>query len=230
MPSTLDVHDRAQLEESLAHWMRELDHARKAAGPVVTHQEAGPIRLARNLVARREAQIHRLGGPQGHAVAWALRQVGTVEKPAGSNRGPKISDWENRMAGYTGYPWCGAFAGCAIELGGGGNVTPRIVYTPNIYEDAVAGRNGLLRVVWRNGQGFLGEKVAHTGALVLFHFGSGGIKHVAILRNPWKGVGDLKTVEGNTSFGPGGSQDNGGCVARRDRSPVLVHSIVAWRS
>jgi hypothetical protein len=230
MPSTLDVNDRQQLEASLEHWKRELAEARKAAGPVVTHEEAGPIKLARNLVARREAQLHKLGGPQGNAVAWALRQVGTTEQPAGSNRGPKVSEWEKRMTGTSGYPWCGAFVGNAIEQGGKGNITARIVYTPYIYDDAVHGRNGLERVVWRDGAGFGKEKVAHTGSLVLFDFGSGGIKHVAMLRQPWKGSGLLRTVEGNTSFGPGGSQDNGGCVARRDRDPSLVHSIVSWKS
>ena len=51
--------------------------------------------------------------------------------------------------------------------------------------------------------------------------------YVAALRERWTGAAFLSTVEGNTSFGDGGSQDNGGAVARRDRSVSLLRAVVA---
>ena len=39
------------------------------------------------------------------------------------------------------------------------------------------------------------------------------------------GGGRAKTVEGNTSFGPGGSQANGGCIAARVRSATEITGV-----
>lgn len=229
MASGLDVHDQAQLAGSLAAWKAELARDRKtlSAAQKGVAEAQRHVQQTKALVERREAQIARIApaGPRRKAVKLALSYVGTKENPPNSNRGAVIDGWQRQFHMF-GQPWCGAFVGAIAEQAGA-NVTDRIVYTPYIYEDAKLRRNGLDGVVWKASFS-TGNTAAHSGDLVLFHFGSGGIKHVGMLVAPWKG-GALQTVEGNTSFGGAGSQDNGGAVARRARDISLVHSIVSVR-
>jgi hypothetical protein len=60
------------------------------------------------------------------------------------------------------------------------------------------------------------------GDLVVL-FGEG--VHVAMVRSVDHQRGILNTIEGNTSFGSGGSQSNGGCVAERQRSINEAHGF-----
>ncbi len=223
----LDTKDRAALTRSLTEWKKRL-HAEAVKHGYNPGNSAIKARLAQAhaMVARREKQIRALTGPRRRCIDVALADVGTTESPPGSNRGAKVSAYQKPF-GLDGQPWCGSFVGHCIEKAGG-NITARIVFTPYIYEDAVAGRNGLEGVAWRDG--FHRGKVAHTASIVLFDFGSGGIKHTGLLRKPWNGHGPLLTVEGNTSFGNAGSQSNGGAVAMRERDVSLVHSIVNWKA
>jgi hypothetical protein len=220
----MDVHSRHDLELSLAQWKKKLAAAEKDLSAAQKASEAlrQRVQVAKASVDLRNKQIAKLPGPRRRAISYMLMAVGTTESPAGSNRGPRIDQWQKRFH-MQGQPWCGALVGNAIEFAGG-DVTDRIVYTPYIYLDAEAHRYGLDGVAYQRGHI---PDHTHTGDLVLFDFGTpGGIKHVGMLREPWPGRGPVKTVEGNTSFGPGGSQDNGGAVARRERDPSLVHSIV----
>ena len=69
------------------------------------------------------------------------------------------------------------------------------------------------------------SRAARAGALPgsLVIIGGPGT-HVGMLVAPLSG-GRAKTVEGNTSFGPGGSQSNGGCIAARVRSAGEIHGV-----
>lgn len=222
----LNTSDRKALHASLDHWRRELAHAQVAlTGPQRFREAAAKAeQMARSMIERRSTQLRNLPGPRHDAVHFALGQVGITEHPPGSNRGLIVDHYQG-MFHISGQPWCGAFVGyCANQSTA--KLTERVVYTPYIFEDARRKVRGLDGVVWAGG--FSHEHVAHSGDLVLYDFGTpGGIKHVGMLVAPWKGSGPLQTVEGNTSFGSGGSQDNGGAVARRSRDISLVHSIVA---
>lgn len=59
------------------------------------------------------------------------------------------------------------------------------------------------------------------GDIVLFHLtgrnGPGAPDHTGICVAVDHHTGTVTTVDGNTSFGPGGSEDNGGAVAKRTR-------------
>lgn len=220
---SFDVTNRRDLEASLNAWKTDLARQRKAYSAATRGREAllKQVQQAKAMVARRERQMAALPGPRRNALNLALAAVGTVERPADSNTGPQIDVWQ-RTFGIHAQPWCGAFVGAMVNAAGA-HVSARIVYTPYIYADALAGNNGLECVVWKDTFAF---GLAHSADLVLFDFGAGGIKHVGMLRRPWTGKGPLLTVEGNTSFGNGGSQDNGGAVALRERDVSLVHSIV----
>lgn len=135
------------------------------------------------------------------AVAWALAQVGQHEQGF-ANRGAWV-DTLQREFGMFAQPWCGAFVGKALRLAGV-PVPDGIVYTPNIVAWAKTGLNGWS---WHT--------TPEKGDLALFKWP--GVSrdvcdHVGLV------VGDgRKTVEGNTSAGAGGSQNDGGGVFLRDR-------------
>lgn len=141
------------------------------------------------------------GGAVKVALDFAASQIGVTEHPAGSNRGPKIDDWE-KACGVHAAPWCGCFANACVVAGG----LPsdfRLRYCPAI--EALA----------KNGEsGWLWTKTPQPGDLVLY--GASIASHVGIVESIFNGR-DQSTIEGNTSNGPGGSQSNGGCVARRHR-------------
>ena len=157
------------------------------------------ITQARILRLRRYRE-RQLGGPK-RGVAWALEQVGTVEQPPFSNQGPKISDWERATLGSVGWPWCQAFVNAVLVHGGGQQLTS--AYTPAVVQWANEKRYGLIRV-----------QDPQPGDFVYFKFpgvSSAFCDHVGV----WVGGG--KTVEGNTSSGTAGSQNNGGGVYLRVR-------------
>jgi hypothetical protein len=137
-------------------------------------------------------------------LTWAKQQVGVRENPPNSNWGPKIGKWIE----FTGYTspvyWCGCFACFAVVRIGGARIPNRIRlgFDGYIKADAANRDNGLTQV---------GFSEARAGDIVVYTF-----PHIGVVDHV---VGDtISTVEGNTSSGPGGSQDNGGGVFQRTRS------------
>lgn len=201
--------DQAELERSLAAWQKRLTR-RKETLARVKHE----LQKARAMVIRRQRQIENLSTPVGKAVRYALDNVGTVEKPAFSNRGPLIDYWQQRY-GFLGQPWCGMFVGWALHTGGVKGLTSRVAYVPYIEADAKAGRNGF--------EAWVGARQIKRGDAVCFDFGGDGVcDHVGLALEDYKGKGVIRTVEGNTSPGNTGSQDNGGGVYVRTRPIGLV--------
>lgn len=203
-------------------WKKRRAEARKRKTAAQAEIKADKLIVAK---AKKEIKhatevIHRhQTTPQKKAIKFALSHVGVSESPAGSNRGPLIDQWE-REVDMVAQPWCGAFQHAVLTHAGVKGLSSRIRYVPYIVEDAKAGVNGMLKVVP------FAERA--PGDLVIFQFDTGAVDHVGMYlgTNP---DGTLKTVEGNTSSGVTGSQDNGGCVAVRSRSRNLVAAIVRPR-
>ncbi len=143
----------------------------------------------------RLAKRYRGDGPAA-ALAWARSQVGVKEQPAGSNRGPLIDQWQ-RLCGIIAAPWCGCFVNRAL-MAAGFPAQPWLRYCPTIEAKAKAGEGG-----WK----WVAPRDIRRGDLPLY--GNGEAKHVGIAE------AYEDDYEGNTSSGPGGSQDNGGIVAHR---------------
>ncbi len=147
------------------------------------------------------------------ALERAKSYIGTVEHPAGSNRGPRIDEW-NREAGVrAGSYWCCSFVHamfllCGRTLPGGASVGALL--------------DGAKQEGWV-------VKRPRRGDLACFEFGEGAWRyddHIGIvdrvLALRWTGgrfTGWVQTVEGNTSAqnDPSGSQSNGGGVFVRRR-------------
>lgn len=147
------------------------------------------------------------------AVNAFLSHVGTVEHPPGSNAGGLITVWEAYW-GFGRVAWCGISFGYHAERFGGCDLQSDVASVSAIEHHA------------RNGTGNYGHwQGSPAGALPgsAVVVGGSGV-HVGMLVEALPN-GSARTVEGNTSFGPGGSQSNGGCVAARVRSPAEVYGV-----
>ena len=200
--------------------LRVPKQAKKARSRLLDRLRSVVKKMAKRipLLRKRLAAKRRDGAKK--AVRWAKAQVGRTESPYGSNRGPfPVSACQEFTIGYDGVPWCGCFVAYAAIKNGGAAIPnkARLAYTPYIVADANAGANGLRAVPLSQCQ---------EGDLVVFDFAPGsGADHVGIAAGPITG-GLTDCIEGNTSAGSGGSQDNGGGVFRR-RRPVSQVACVA---
>lgn len=130
----------------------------------------------------------------------AADELTYAEFPPGSNRTKFAA-----VAGHlNGYPWCATFV-AAIAKQAGVALPSTSAYTPHMVDAfRKAGR-------WHH--------EPRVGDLVFFDFNPGGdaVEHVGFVERIAPD-GALTTIEGNTSPGAIGSQDNGGGVYRRVRS------------
>ena len=158
------------------------------------------------------------------ALGWGDQFVGITEEPANSNRIPALMA-EGRSRGVPsaemGFPFCGYFFFlCSLAVGGlaarEGLVEQKFnaLFTPEIGAVANATSHHLMTV---------GASQIRPGDGALFNFDGGQIDHIGRVK---KVTPSFVTLEGNTSFGPGGSQSNGGAIAVRiDRPLALVQQF-----
>lgn len=184
-------------------------HGLEASGKVGPRTTA-----ALNAPATRKAQ-----GERARAVNWAKARVGITEHPAGSNRGPKITAWQE-MSGYPGggVPWCQCFVNASAYVGTRKRLNPALIggYTVSVVEMANNGEHGLKRIS-------LNE--ARPGDWLYFNFPGGeSVDHVGLFMS--RDGDTVFTIEGNTSSGNSGSQSNGGGVFRRERDRSLIAAVV----
>ena len=132
-------------------------------------------------------------------VGTAKRYVGFTEKPPGSNDQP----FAPRVGHANGQPWCASFvAAVADEV----NVPlpNRSAWTPSM-ADGFRHAGRWYQKPQRGDIGFIDFPGDNTTR----------IQHVVIVEQP--GAYMVRTIEGNTSSGEVGSQDNGGGVFTRTR-------------
>lgn len=207
--------------------------AQRATYDGVTRANEVPVgvqRMIRSPGRRNDAQVargrrrmsrmraHRRARPQvassrGRAVHAFLAKVGTRESPAGSNSGGIITVMESYW-GFGRVPWCGISAGYHAERFGGIDLRSDVASVAAIEGHARAGHAPYGR--WQSS-----VRGALPGSFVVI--GGHGV-HVGMLVQALPD-GSARTVEGNTSFGPGGSQSNGGCIAARRRSPGEIFGV-----
>lgn len=134
-------------------------------------------------------------------LAIARGELGRTESPAGSNR-TKYGAWMD----MDGQPWCMSFVQWCFDQAG----------RPLPYRTASCGE--LLR--WY--QRYAPERIVTAPKardVIIYTFGHTGIVESAK-------TGTVTAIEGNTSPGEAGSQDNGGGVFRRTRSRTLVKAFI----
>lgn len=173
-----------------------------------THQSKSQKRRAKKRAAKAV-------GPAA-AVKWASRWVGKTESPYGSNTAPwGLTSWQRAFGSWlVGAAWCGVFVGTALKNAGVKGINSRVASVALIIEDAIAGRNGWARVIYRRSTRAGSVTAGQRGdAVGLFSENT----HVELIDHPVPG--GYATIGGNTSPAPGsGSESNGGGVYRRFRS------------
>jgi hypothetical protein len=146
----------------------------------------------------------------------ALSQKGTTESPAGSNLTPY-----GKAYGWNGVAWCGifvwwSFRTAGIDLRQNAILNPQ--FTPWFWDEAK-----------KAGWAQEADDSIQPGDVLFFDFVSpfntAGIQHTGIALAAPSG-GYVQTVEGNTSSGNSGSQDNGGGVFVRTRSLSVIVAAV----
>jgi hypothetical protein len=135
----------------------------------------------------------------------ARGELGTTENPPGSNRQKYGAAY-----GMNGVAWCAEFVWWAFTQAGDSGLIPKTAYTPTFAD-------------WFRGRRQWGT-APRVGAVVFYDFPGDGvnrISHTGIVEAV-NGDGSIVAIEGNTSSGTGGSQTNGGIVARRTRRTGIV--------
>lgn len=142
-------------------------------------------------------------------IAVAEAEVGRTEYPPNSNLTPY-----GQAYGLNGYPWCVMFlwdifrrAGEAMSFYGGAKT---------------ASCSQLYR--WYNDMGLtVPVEEAQRGDIIFLNFEGKTEKDHVGLATRVMGAGRVRTIEGNTTPGEEGSQDNGGSVAIKTRlAPQIV--------
>lgn len=176
-------------------------------------------RIRARQVQHEAAQQSKADKTRAAAVRSMVRLNGTVEHPPESNRGPGFIDDCQLHAGHgrfgageKGWPWCGCAVHEAYRLAGV-DLPGEIRSVGWLYSAAHAGHPKFKLVSL--------DKARKGDIVILF----GSNTHMGLVRENYHG-GDLPTVEGNTSPGNDGSQDNGGGIHERHRDPSAVVAIV----
>lgn len=183
--------------------------------------ERARVRRTQTTAARKKRaaaaakEKHQTGtSSRSKAVNAFLAKVGTVESPPGSNGGGIITTMEAYW-GFGRVAWCGISAGYhAQKFGGIKELRSDVASVSAIETHARRGDQGYGRWVNRDGIDSLLQ-----GSFIIIG-GSGVHVGMKVDDDP---NGGAETVEGNTSFGPGGSQSNGGCIAHRHRTAAEIY-------
>ena len=148
-------------------------------------------------------------------LAFAASQLGVMEKPPGSNRGPEV-DRYLRSVGLDptrgSYPWCAAFVYYCFKQAAArlGCRNPAIRTASVLDHWSRAGQAGITRVT--AAAAHLNESLVKPGLVFLIDTGDpGGAGHAGLVSGV--AAGKLVTIEGNTN--DGGSREGVG-VFRRD--------------
>ena len=144
--------------------------------------------------------------PARDVIKVAQGELLTTESPPGSNR---VKYWDDFGAGWQGQPWCVAFIWWCFQHAG-----EKMAFFAGA---KTASCGTLLR--WYQAQGLtVPVDEVRPGDIVILNFAhTSEPQHCGIVESVTHGtIFYVTTIEGNTSLGDG-SQDNGGCVARKTR-------------
>ena len=186
--------------------------------PLTVDGEAGPVTWAALFGTRT---LPRPAGPVGlsaRALAIASGEVGTMEKPLGSNDGPEVRAYLKSVGLQGRYAWCAAFVYYCVNeaatLHGAANPLPRTGGVLKMWNDA--GKAGLTRVLAADA--YNDPSLVRPGAVFIMDYGK-GMGHTGFVEAV--SAGKLVTIEGNTN--EGGSRNGVGVFRRTGRRMKSVN-------
>jgi hypothetical protein len=150
----------------------------------------------------------------------AESQVGVMEVPAGSNRGPQVDEYVRRVGCNPAdqLPWCAAFVYyCFDESAKALGRSNPLVKTAGVLDHwAAAGQRGTPRISGE--QATQNPDLIRPGHIFVIDTG-GGHGHMGLVREVTGGT--LVTIEGNTN--DGGSREGVGVFQRNSRKIVSIN-------
>lgn len=146
------------------------------------------------------------------ALTVAQREVGVKEEPAGSNYGPRVSQYES-VTGAFREPWCASFVQwCFKQAGMPQPFMSKSAYVPFILDEAK-------KAGW-----VVPAAKVEPGDLVCFDWDHNSVPdHIGFVTTRVNSHGEFNTVEGNTAEG---NDSNGGQVMHRVRSISEVAGFI----
>jgi hypothetical protein len=189
--------------------------------PLVVDGQVGPLTWAA-LFGARFVPSTSVVAPSvlvGAAIEFAVTQIGVMESPLGSNRGPEVDKYLRAVKldpAADSFPWCVAFTHfcykMAAESSGGENPHTR---TAGVLDHwAKAAQNPAARRVLKN-QAVANPALVRPGSLFIIDVGEGAGHSGMVVGTA---NGRLSTIEGNTNNN--GSR-NGIGVFRREARKIM---------
>jgi len=151
-------------------------------------------------------------------IELARDELGYTENPPGSNR---TKYWEAYDPKMQGQPWCVAFLWWVFQKAG-----ERMAF----FGGGKTASCGTLLMWYQNMEQTVPVSEVQPGDIVILNFhGTQDTEHCGLVVDvPARGLTnnlDFYTIEGNTSSGVWGSQDNGGCVAEKLRHTYQIVAV-----
>lgn len=165
------------------------------------------------------------GASVGQRAAWAMVTMEGPLETFGNNAGPYVQQIQRLGSELAPgpWPWCAATVSWALRCAGWKSWAAFVknepeAWVPGWVEAARQGRYGLSVESWRAGR---------AGDLAAWRWDSDVHQHIGMLthRAGFRS-GVALTVEGNTSSGSSGSQDDGGGLWRRERDVRPPHVVI----
>lgn len=160
--------------------------------------------------------------PLSDVINIARLELGVTEEPKGSNRVKYNTAYYGREVSGKDFPWCVTLQWWIFQMAG-----ERMAFFGG---GKTASCRTLLR--WYREQGLTADKQAiQVGDILIQNFsgkkrdGELDTEHCGLVVEKGPLAGTWYCVEGNTSPGEEGSQDNGGCVALKLRSVKNVVGV-----
>lgn len=165
------------------------------------------------------------GSSVGRRAMWAMVAMEGPLETQGNNAGPYVQQIQRLGSELApgAWPWCAATVSWALRCAGWKSWAAFVKHEPEAWvpgwvEAARKGRYGLSVVSWR---------AASAGDVAAWRWDSSVHQHIGIvMRRPGLVSGVALTVEGNTSSGSSGSQDDGGGLWRRERDVRPPHVVI----
>jgi hypothetical protein len=184
--------------------------------PLKVDGEVGPMTWGALFGGRTVPIVSRAPTPLlREALKSAAAEIGTMEEPPGSNRGPKIDQYLAAVglnAATGSHPWCAAFVYWCFQEAAASLAEPNpVVRTAGVLDHwNRAGEQGIRRILG----GEAGEEPAlvHPGTIFIITTGSGN-GHTGLVERV-EGI-RLTTIEGNTN--DTGSREGVGVFRRKAR-------------
>ena len=169
-------------------------HVDKFGQPLLADGKVGPLSWGALFGAKPVAVAPAGGGIAGAALAVAISQIGIMEKPPGSNKGPEVEGYLKSVGLGGGFFWCMAFVHwCfkqAADQKGIANPFPKTAGCIDAWNKTPSAR----RIT--KAQAIANPGLVRPGLVFILDHG-GGAGHTGFVREAAGGA--LRTVEGNSN-------------------------------